>query len=56
MTAKKKMLEKCLEAFQNNDPTLMDDKVVRIELECGTVIVLDIKYIKEKKLSLVEAG
>lgn len=57
MTVKKKMLEKCLQSIQENDPCQMEDTTSHIELECGTKIVLDVKYVKcepkEKKLRIV---
>ena len=59
MTAKNKMLEKCLESIQNNDPDLMEDKIVHVELDCGTTIVLDVKFVKSttvKNLKLVSNG
>jgi hypothetical protein len=56
MTIKEKLLEKCIESIQNADPDLMEDKTVIIDLECGTKIVLDVKYVRAAKLTLVSTG
>lgn len=57
MTAKKKILTKCLQSIQNNDPELMENTVEVVELDCGTQVKLETTFIKkpakEKALKLV---